>query len=205
MTQPEPPEEDRSIEALLATERSVRTSLLCLAVLAGLFVLVRWVNSDTPFYLQTQGVIWISAGLAGALLLASYTDIKRYILPDAITLPLIIAGLGVHFAWTGLWRDSLFGAALGYGMFAALSWAWLTYRGKHALGLGDAKLLAAGGAFCTVWAVPLIIMVGAMSALVFILLHRIFHNHNGLSIVPFGPFLALGIWFAWVWPSLYLV
>ena len=42
--------------------------------------------------------------------------------------------------------DHLIGAALGYSSLALFSVGYLSLRGKDGLGLGDAKLLAAGGA-----------------------------------------------------------
>lgn len=205
MTQVPEPETDEQLDAVLAAGRSVQASLIGLTILAGVFVLIAWRAQTSPFYLLSPTIIWVSTGLAGALLVASYIDIKSYILPDIITLPLILAGVVFHALMTGMWGVSALGVVFGYGLFAGLIWAWRTFRGKHALGLGDAKLIAAGGAFCTIWAMPMILMIAAMSALVFILVQRLVQRETGVSVVPFGPFLALGIWTAWSWPSLYLV
>ena len=69
-----------------------------------------------------------------------------------LTLPLILAGLA-EAAW--LEPEALsaraFGAACGYTAFWVISWAYRRARGREGLGLGDAKLLAAGGAGLLAW------------------------------------------------------
>lgn len=66
------------------------------------------------------------------------------------------------------------------------------------LGLGDAKLLAAAGA----WLGPLylapVVFIGAVLALGFALTLRLLgHKVSSQSTLPFGPFLGIGFFGMW--------
>src|SRR4051812_36039934 len=65
----------------------------------------------------------IAAGGLGATLLAlALADLRSGILPDLLTLPLLLAGLAVS-GWRegGVPTDAILGAVLGYGAFAGLA------------------------------------------------------------------------------------
>ena len=88
-------------------------------------------------------------------------------------------------------------ALIAGGGFWALSELWLRLRGRDGLGLGDAKLIGAGA----LWVGPEVswaILVGAGTAL----LYGLMGAANDRSVLdrplPFGPFLALGLWWAWL-------
>ena len=91
--------------------------------------------------------------LAGLILLSTlgalaWVDWKTFRLPNILTLPLIIIGLGYNaFIQDSVWPYVL-GAALGYLAFVAIELAYKALRKQDGLGRGDAKLLAAGGAWC---------------------------------------------------------
>ena len=122
-------------------------------------------------------------------------DWRTGYLPDALTFPLILLGLG--FGAAGVfqpWQMALLGAALGYGVFWAIGATYRAFRGVDGLGLGDAKLLAAGGAFAGPYALPFIVLIAAFSALSYIGLANL--RGAGLSAqseIRFGPFLAVGV------------
>ena len=78
---------------------------------------------------RPQGQHWaIDLYLAGSLLLLSFIDIKKFLLLDVLTLPMIAIGLAVAIFGGGDWLQALLGAGLGYGLFAGLSWAWRRWR-----------------------------------------------------------------------------
>lgn len=113
-----------------------------------------------------------------ALLLLAEIDYKTYLLPDVVTVPLLIGGFIVAAFFGGAAESSL-AAAVGYilPVFAGLLIAW-----KHpdAFGGGDVKLLAAIGAWLGI--VP---VIGTMliSCLLFGLFALIRHRREG----AFGP------------------
>ena len=71
-------------------------------------------------------------------------------------------------------------------------------RGRDGLGGGDAKLLAAGGAWVGISGLPTVLFAGAGTALIAagILILAVYRLRRDTAL-PFGPFLALGIWFVW--------
>jgi prepilin signal peptidase PulO-like enzyme (type II secretory pathway) len=149
--------------------------------------------------------------LTSALIALAWTDFRTYRLPDAITLPLIAAGLGLNtFVLATPWA-SIAGAAIGYLAFVALETGYRRLRGRAGLGRGDAKLIAAGGAWCGGWLLPGMIVTGALSALVFVGVSALIAGKRPGTgqAYAFGPWLALGILAGWIYraygPGLYPV
>jgi leader peptidase (prepilin peptidase) / N-methyltransferase len=112
----------------------------------------------------------VMPGFAGAgwsllmwlLLTLAVLDWRHFWLPDALTLPLAFLGLTA-----GLWvtdpslPDRLIGAAGGYLILLTVAVLYRTTRGREGLGLGDAKLLGALGAWFGWQALPFILLLGA--------------------------------------------
>ncbi len=142
-------------------------------------------------------LLWESCGLGWALLALGWIDALCQRLPDFLTLPLVLAGLG-----EALWLEPdallsrLLGAVLGYCGFRVLAYCYLRLRAREGLGQGDAKLLAAGGAWVGLAALPELLLVAAMAGLVFAL--RKGRVEPDIR-VAFGPFLAAGIWLLWLY------
>ena len=147
---------------------------------------------------------WLDALLGWWLLTLAWIDLRRWILPDVLTLPLILAGL---LAAVGFDPDALaeraLGAALGYLALRLVAWAYVCLRGREGLGRGDTKLLAAGGAWLGAMALPQVILVAAVSALLAAAALRLSGTPlRAHSALPFGPFLALAIWALWLFGPL---
>jgi leader peptidase (prepilin peptidase)/N-methyltransferase len=137
---------------------------------------------------------WVDAGLGWALLAAGWIDAETFILPDAITLPLVLAGLAVTW-WQdpAALSDHAAAAALGYVGFRALNAGYRAWRGRDGLGAGDAKLLAAAGAWLGVLALPYVILLAGLLGLGLAgLLWLRGQALAGSQKIPFGPALAMG-------------
>ena len=150
-------------------------------------------------------LLWASCGLGWALLTLTLIDLRCQRLPDFLTLPLLLAGLGVTAgAWPAALPDSVVGAVLGYTALAVVGWLYRRVRGRVGLGLGDAKLLAAGGAWLSWQALPEIVLLAAGLALATAIgLHWLRRLPlSAATRVPFGPFLAGAIWIGWMYPPL---
>jgi leader peptidase (prepilin peptidase)/N-methyltransferase len=146
---------------------------------------------------------WLDCLLGWWLLALGWIDLRCWILPDALTLPLIIAGLA---AAALLDPDQLaqraLGAALGYASLVAIAGLYRALRGREGLGGGDAKLLAASGAWLGAAALPQVILLAALSALAVAACLRLAGIRLGMrSALPFGPFLALATWSLWLFGS----
>lgn len=138
--------------------------------------------------------------LAALLAVGSGIDLRERRLPDMITLPLIAAGLGLQFIDGGMDRawSGLLGAALGFLSLWTIARLYRLTRGADGLGLGDAKLLAAAGA----WLGPLflapVVCVGAMLGLAYVgVLCLRGESISAQTIIPFGPFLSAAFFAFW--------
>ncbi len=144
------------------------------------------------------GMLWASFGLATALLVLAFVDLRTGLLLDLLTLPLIAAGIGVSFM-SGLgWGLSVLGAIIGYGVIAALALYWRRIREYEGIGLGDAKLLAAGGAWVGPFGLPIILLIasglGIISALT---VSQKTRKGDVSTAIAFGPCLCFAIWVVW--------
>ena len=135
----------------------------------------------------------LAALLGWTLVFASLVDIRTFLLPDAATLSLIPLGLIAAGLRGGpdLVMSAAIGAALGFSIFAAIAFVYKRLRGRDGLGMGDAKLLAAAGAWAGPFALPWIIAGGAMLTLAVLLAQRLRGGRlQADTAAPFGPGLA---------------
>lgn len=132
------------------------------------------------------------------LLALALIDLRTYRLPDALTLPLVATGLLLATARVpgdlvlpGA-KDAAIGAVAGLLVLVGIRWLYTRARGVEGLGLGDAKLAAAAGAWLGWAALPWLLLVAASAGLAgALILHR---RLRGDLAVPFGPALALAFW-----------
>ncbi|VVE58412.1 prepilin peptidase [Pandoraea anapnoica] len=128
--------------------------------------------------------------LATVLIALSGIDLLHLLLPDRLTLPLLWAGLLANSV--GIYvspRDAIVGAVCGYLLFASVGIVSGKIAGREALGMGDAKLLAALGAWIGYRDIPMIVLLAAMATLVGMLVNKL--RGGGTSQLPFGPGLAI--------------
>jgi len=139
-----------------------------------------------------SGLFGVYLTVVAGLVAVTFIDIDHRIIPDSLSLGGVIAGLASSFV-TGLGlAGSAIGAALGGGVLVAVALGYRAVTGREGMGLGDAKLLAAIGAFLGWKAVLFTIfvssVVGSLAGLALVALRG-----SGMRLeVPFGPFLALG-------------
>lgn len=140
--------------------------------------------------------------MLGGLCALAVIDWRTYRLPNPLTYGLITLGVFQSIILDTLTlQDSLIGAVTGYSAFVMIEWGFKRLRGIDGLGRGDAKLLAAGGAWCGWWGLPFIVLIASGTGLLMAFLPS-FRTQFNSGKIPFGPFLALGI--AIVWLSLQL-
>jgi leader peptidase (prepilin peptidase) / N-methyltransferase len=123
--------------------------------------------------------IWVDCGLGWTLLALAWIDWTDFLLPDVLTLPLVLAGLASTLTFdSGALTDHCLAAILAYG-----------------LGGGDAKLIAGAGAWCGLAALPLVVLgsalLGLLAALGLALTGR---SMTSTTRIPFGPCIALAFW-----------
>lgn len=144
---------------------------------------------------------WVTCGLGWVLLALLVIDWRHLVLPDVLTLPLIPAGWLV--AW-GLEPSRLLahllGAAAGFLLLWAVAVVYRRLRHREGLGLGDAKLLAAAGAWLGWEALPGVILIAAAAGLAGALVAA--RRAGALDPerpLPFGPYLAGAFWIVWLY------
>lgn len=129
----------------------------------------------------------------------SIIDVRTRRLPDALTLPLI--GLGLTFT-SALAPERLglhaVAAVLGYSALWAISVVYRRSRGYDGLGLGDAKLLAAAGAWLGPFALAPLVLIAALSAIATIGALRVAGRPASMqSSLPLGPYLSGAFLLLW--------
>lgn len=138
--------------------------------------------------------------LTWSLIALTVIDIDTYLLPDDITLPLLWLGLIINSF--GVFTDlpsALWGAIAGYMSL------WLVYQtfklvtGKEGMGFGDFKLLAALGAWMGWQMLPQIILLSSLVGAVIGIAMIIMRGRDKNIPIPFGPYLAIAGWIAFIW------
>lgn len=155
-----------------------------------------WAASILP-----GGLVWAGCLLGWSLLGAALIDWRHTVLPDVLVLPLVPAGIGLQaLLGGGGWPDHLVGALVGFGAFAAVALLYRQLRGREGLGWGDAKLLAAAGAWVSWTGLPSVVLLAALFGLAGAAVRRLAgHDMVATSEIPFGPALALAIWLVWLY------
>jgi leader peptidase (prepilin peptidase)/N-methyltransferase len=152
------------------------------AVTAALFA-AAWLRFGGDLRQFIAAVVFLAA-----LIAITVIDLRHQIIPDAITLPGVIAGFVATLATHHIsWVNSVVGILVGSGLFVAVI---LLSRGG--MGGGDLKLGAMLGAFLG-WqsllvALFIAVMLGGLSAVALLAAGRVARR----DAIPFGPFLAIG-------------
>jgi len=158
------------------------------AATALLFAIVAWRMGPQP-----QVLLW--CGVVAALLALALIDWDTTVLPDALTLPLLWAGLvAAALGWLpGLTlAQALGGVAAGYLSLWSVYWLFKLVTGKEGMGYGDFKLLGALGAWLGWQAIlPIVLMASVLGAAIGLVMKAGGSLREG-RFVPFGPFLAGG-------------
>jgi leader peptidase (prepilin peptidase)/N-methyltransferase len=146
-----------------------------------------------------EGQPWLDCLLGWWLLALGWIDAREWLLPDVLTLPLVLAGLATAAAFAPeQLTDRALGGASGYLSLRVIALLYRTWRGREGLGQGDAKLLAASGAWIGASALAQVVLGAAVAALVAAGCLRLAGVRLGpRSALPFGPFLALATWLVW--------
>jgi leader peptidase (prepilin peptidase) / N-methyltransferase len=144
--------------------------------------------------------LWADCGLGWALLTLTWIDLEHFLLPDVVTLPLLVAGLALtYLKQPAALADHCVATALAYLSFQALAFGYRRLRGRDGLGGGDAKLLAAAGAWCGLAPLPFIVLGSALTGLLAALgLALTGRAVTSRTAIPFGPCIALAFWLAWL-------
>ena len=123
-------------------------------------------------------LVWTVWGLVSAILIvAAVIDGRQLKVPNWITFPMVLSGWlasGVIYGWDGM-AASLWGTAVGLGLL-------LPAYAIGGMGAGDVKLLAGVGAWVgasqTFWAFLVSAIIGAIIAVIMVVVSRKWRHHQ---------------------------
>lgn len=138
---------------------------------------------------------WASLGLTWLLIALAFIDFDTQLLPDDLTYLGLWAGLLCSLAPVFISpQDAIIGALVGYLSLWSLYWVFKLITGKEGMGYGDFKLMALAGVWVGWQYLPMVLLISSFTGILWglwrILVKRAHHSHP----LPFGPFIALGIW-----------
>ncbi len=125
----------------------------------------------------------------------AWIDLDHQYIFDSMSISLMWIGLAInlHHTFTPI-TTAVTGAISGYLLIYAINALYRLFTKKEGLGLGDAKLIAAFGAWFG-WQVigPILLIAGILLLLTYIyyFLHPAKKTH---SAIGFAPFLVVGAW-----------
>lgn len=129
------------------------------------------------------------------LIVLCFIDLRKQLLPDTITLPML--WLGLLFSLFSLYVTpylSILGGILGYIILWIAAWLYKIIRKKEGMGHGDLKMLAMLGA----WFGPQMVINILIMAIIFALIASLFllslKKITTQKPIPFGPFIAVSAW-----------
>ncbi len=140
--------------------------------------------------------------LLSVSLIIFFIDLFHKIIPDILSLPLIVIGvLFSIFPQTDVnFKSSLFGSLFGFVIFLIVALLFRTITKKDGLGGGDIKYITAIGSFCGLQGSIFTIILSSGLGLITLMIIR----HNLKKEFPFGPFLVAGT-FIYVFLGQYIV
>lgn len=153
-------------------------------VTAAVFVAHYYVFGWTP-------LLAVRLVFASSLVALFAIDLEHHLLPDAITLPGIVAGLLASLFLPPGIRDALIGILAGGGVLWLIGEAYYRYAGEEGMGGGDVKMLAMIGAFLG-WQLVIVTLVFSSIAGAVIGLAVIAIRRGGMKYaLPYGTFLSV--------------
>ena len=152
------------------------------------------------------GLAYATFGLGTVLATAAVIDWRHGLLPDALTLPLIPAGLAIHLSiGPASAAQATIGVVAGYAIVVIVRALYQWLRRREGIGLGDAKLLAAAGAWVSWQGLPGVLLLAAAAALLVNVLAVVRRRRLApQDEVAFGPYLAGAFWIVWLYGLLQL-
>ena len=138
---------------------------------------------------------WEYCLLGWILILLSIIDIRIMIIPSSICIILFLFGIFTAYYIDNNISASLIGSFVGFAILRLFIMLYERIRGTPGMGLGDANLLGAGGAWVGWSEIPDVILIASISGVAFfILMTKVLKLLPVGAAIPFGPMLALGIW-----------
>ena len=150
------------------------------------------------FVVYHFGLSWkmlAMAILTWSLIVLSFIDLNKQILPDIITLSVLWLGLllSLFYLFTTP-EQAILGCLFGYGLLWITGTLYKIIRKKEGIGHGDYKMLAMLGAWTNVDGVLNILFLAVLSGLIISIILLILKKISAKNPIPFGPFIGIAGW-----------
>ena len=135
--------------------------------------------------------------LSLSFIIIFFIDLKHFIIPNEITFSMMVLGFLKSFdpnlnSIFPNYINSLIGGLLGYGIIWSIIYFYKQVRKKEGMGLGDAKLFAVVGFWFGWLAIPFIIFLSSVIALLSVVPSLLKNSRTMSSQIPFGPYIITG-------------
>ena len=135
--------------------------------------------------------------LSLSFIIIFFIDLKHFIIPNEITFSMMALGFLKSFdpnlnSLFPNYINSLIGGLLGYGIIWSIIYFYKQVRKKEGMGLGDAKLFAVIGFWFGWIAIPFIIFLSSIIALLSVVPSLLKNSRTMSSQIPFGPYIIIG-------------
>lgn len=185
----------------------------CRAAISPRYILIELAAGGIGIWAALAGVAqadasWLSIGatalLGWQLLLIGLIDAEHFWLPDVLTWPLAITGLGAAaLIGHSLPWPQIIGVVVGFSLLWGIAALYRIVRKREGLGGGDPFLMAGAGAWVGWMGLPSVMLWACAGGFSLVLARLILRRSvSGTDRLPFGTFLAVGIWLTWLWGPL---
>jgi len=146
-----------------------------------------------------DGTFLFGVVLFATLFTIAFFDFSSMRIPNILNLTLAVSGCGWQIV---MGQANILFQIFFSGSLLLFFWAVRFYyhhvSGRQGLGLGDVKMAGAAG----LWIAPINFPVFVFLASVSGLLYGLFKvGRNKVAKIPFGPFLAIGLFLTWLWEN----
>jgi prepilin signal peptidase PulO-like enzyme (type II secretory pathway) len=145
------------------------------------------------FNLSVQFILWTI--FFDSVVLLSIVDYDNYMLPNIITIPLLLGGLTVN---SGLiensnvsFKESLLGALIGYLLLWTTNYIYKKFRNIEGIGYGDMKMFAMIGAWFGLGSLASLLLLSSLIGIITttpLILNKKFSREKK---IPFGPSIGI--------------
>jgi len=135
--------------------------------------------------------------LSLSFIIIFFIDLKHFIIPNEITFSMMALGFIKSFdpnlnSIFPNYIHSLIGGLFGYGIIWSIIYFYKQVRKKEGMGLGDAKLFAVIGFWFGWIAIPFIVFLSSVIALLSVVPSLLKNSRTMSSQIPFGPYIIVG-------------
>ena len=171
--------------------KKISVNYFFVELITGIFFILTYLYTNNYFDFIFINLILI------LFLIIFFIDLKHFIIPDILNFSLIFLGLSKNFIPTKNLNfnydieQSIIGGVIGYLTIWIIIFLYKKLKNLDAMGLGDAKLMAAIGTFFGLKSIPLILFFSSITALLIVLPSLINKTRNLKAEIPFGPYILI--------------